>query len=174
MNSVLDYYKNIPLSNFDIQEKLGDNIKIIMYPDLKYYNNLDELLNPYGAFVILYLAKENFGHWCCVIRIDNQTIEFFDPYGTFPDDELKYIPEHFRNKSGQYYPLLTWLLYNSRYPKLTYNEYQFQKKSDTIQTCGRHCIARILFKNLPLKKYVQLFKNTNPDDIVTFITEYLQ
>ena len=169
MNDILDEYKKKPLSNKNILKLLDGKTKIVLYPQLKKYKTLDQLLYPYDSCVLLYMTKENFGHWCCVIKIDDKTVEFFDPYGTFPDDQLKMIPEYFRKVSGQNYPHLTWLLYHSPY-KLTYNHHKFQKNGADVQTCGRHCATRILLKEMPLKQYIELFKGANPDDIVTFLT----
>jgi hypothetical protein len=131
---------------------------------------LDELLAPYGAIFLLYEMKKDYGHWCAVIKQNKDTIEFFDPYGVFMDNELKWIPIQFRKVSNQYYPQLTALFYESPYKNLTYNEHPFQHKGNNIKTCGRWSACRIVFRDLSLKEFAQLFKKANSDDIVTLLT----
>ena len=110
---ILDRYKEISLSNYDIFDLLNKKIRILTYPELIKYKNINDVLYPNGCFILLYMAKPNYGHWCCVIK-HHDNIEFFNPYGDgLPDDELSNIPAHFRKISNQSYPHLTWLLYNS-------------------------------------------------------------
>jgi len=168
-----------PLSSKDIKKILNNKVKIILYPEIVNYYSIDELLNPYDCVIILYMQNEItggfWGHWCCIFKIKNDTIEFFDPYGTFVDDELNYdIDSHFRKENGLEYPLLSYLLfYTGDKYKLTYNEYKFQG-IDTA-TCGRHCCNRLLNKNLTLKQYKNKMDNSkiNYDILVTIITDDL-
>ena len=84
MESLLDYYKNIALSDKDILRLVGNRANIILYPDLHKYNTLDQILDPYDACVLLYEAKPRFGHWCCLLKtydINGALIEFFDQIG---------------------------------------------------------------------------------------------
>ena len=128
---------------------------------------------------MLYMSKPNYGHWICVIKHLDR-IEFFDPYGepNLPDEELKLINDDVKNITNQNYPYLSKLLYNSNYP-IEYNNYPFQEHNLDIKTCGRHCIVRILFKNLLLDEYYNLMSwlsinsGLNYDQLVTYITSYL-
>jgi hypothetical protein len=175
IHNILAQQKKKPLSNFNIEKLLNKKCNIILYPDLYKYSSLDQILKPFDACVLLYQTTEDFGHWCCVIKINNNLVEFFDPYGTFVDDELKFIDMNFREESHQLYPHLTWLLYNSPY-QLSYNEHKFQKMSEDIQTCGRWTAFRILCKNMNLKEFFNLInklcKNLkiSKDELVTLIT----
>lgn len=47
--------KNLPLSSEDIKKLLNGKTKIILYPDLKKYKDIDSLLYPYNNVVILYI-----------------------------------------------------------------------------------------------------------------------
>lgn len=121
------------------------------------------------------MTTNNYGHWCCVMK-HNDRIEFFDPYGdALPDDEFKYIPKQFQKVSKQNYPYLTNLLYKSGMP-VEYNNYKYQKKGGNIKTCGRHCVFRILNKDLKLDQYNKLIKMLSKkfkmpsDKIVTLFT----
>ncbi len=175
MDTILDKYKSKPLSNIDIEQILDGKTNIILYPDLYKYQSLDEILDPYEACIILYQTKKDFCHWCCITKRNNNLIEFFDPYGTFVDDQLKFIPENFRKQSKQDYPHLTWLLYNSPY-QISYNEIRFQKLNQSIQTCGRWCVFRIICKDMDLYDFQKMIKqltkklNLTNDELITLVT----
>jgi hypothetical protein len=76
---ILNNNANIPLSGKDILNMLEGKTKILIYPNLHKYNNINELLHPYGSCVILYMTKRNYGHWTCLVD-HNDRIEFYDPY----------------------------------------------------------------------------------------------
>lgn len=164
------------LSTSDVYELMGGKTKILTYPLLKQYTNINSLLNPYDNCIILYLTKEKFGHYCCVAK-RNGKICFFDSYGgnKKPDEQLDSINPHFRLKSNQDYPYLTKLLYEAKEP-VEYNEYQYQAKGPSIATCGRHCITFIK-SGLDIDKYNKYINklankyNMNYDDLVSFLTQ---
>lgn len=175
IKNILKKYEKISLSNYNIFDLLNKRVRILTYPELIKYDNIEDVLKPNGAFVILYLTKKNYGHWCCVTKHADR-IEFFDPYGdSLPDEQFEKINIHFRKISNQIFPHLTYLLYKSPY-KIEYNNYPFQKEKNNINTCGRHCVVRILLKDLLLDDYHKLIKkcckktNLNPDQFVTFLT----
>lgn len=175
IDNIIEKYENIALSNFDILKILDDKTNIILYPDLYQYRTLDECLQPYGSAIILFEAKPQYGHWVCVFKTINGEIEFFNPYGGYPDDSLWYIPYRFREVSHQLYPHLSYLLINSPY-ELSYNEFQFQKHGKNIKTCGRWCCARLLFRQLDLYEFKNLIDelkrklHLSGDKIVTLLT----
>ncbi len=179
IESAFDQYKSISLSNKEIAKLLNNKCKIVTYPELSKVHSIDELFNPYGCFILLYLTKDNYGHWCAVIKHDDK-IEFFDPYGgnSEPDTELKVIPEHFRQRSGQDYPHLTALLYESGYP-IEYNHIKFQKHDKGTNTCGRHCAIRCSLKHMDLNHYHQYMNdlskefNLDADALATLLTMYI-
>lgn len=172
--SILDKYKKVALSNFDLLELVEGNAKVVLYPDMWKYSNIDELLYPYNACFLLFETSPKFGHWCALIKYGD-TVEFFDSYSSYPDDTLQFIPDDFRKTSNQNYPYLTALLYECPY-KLEFNDKKYQSKNKNINTCGRHCACRILFKHLNLEEYDYLIKcvskmiDGNADDAVTAIT----
>jgi hypothetical protein len=158
------------LSNTDIMNLIGGKANLMIYSQLQDYDDLDDVLGKYGALVLLYETSRNFGHWVCVFKVNNNTIEHFDSYGLKPDDEIKFIPEYFRKIAGADYPHLTALLYNSGY-KVIYNEYQLQEKKSGINTCGRWVATRLNYRNIPQKKFAKFFLEYNdPDAVVTYLT----
>jgi hypothetical protein len=119
----------------------------------------------------LYLTEDrNTGHWVCLIKKDNE-IEFFDPYGEKPDDQLKWVGAAKRFELDQDRPLLSKLLRESGY-KVIYNKYPFQKDKNDINTCGRHCVSRLLFKDLSLPQYAEMIRKSglSPDEFVSRLT----
>lgn len=167
--------KKIAFSGEDIKNIIGD-CTLITYGELKKYKSIDDLLHKNGICVILYETKQGFGHWCCFFKLNDDMIEFFDPYGLMPDSELRYIPLYFRYISNQKRPHLSFLLSDSKYD-IEYNNYRLQKYKHDINTCGRHVCCRLLYRLYDIDEYYKMLKSIkryNPDDIVTIITEKLR
>jgi hypothetical protein len=171
----LRYLENLALSNQDIEVLTEKECNIVLYPDLYKYKSLDEMLGIYEACILLFEAKPRYGHWTLIFKTKEGGIEFFNPYGGYPDESLKYISQKFRKESHQNMPYLSQLLINSRY-ELSYNEFKFQKLSSEIKTCGRHCVVRLWCRDLDLYQYVRLlntmkkkYKKTY-DEMVTILT----
>lgn len=174
MNKIIKDLQSIPFSGSDIKDALDGDVKIIRYSDLKNYNSIDELLTPYNKVVLLYLTKPNYGHWCCLF-LENNILEFFDPYGFKIDKQLEFIDDNFRKKSNQDYPYLSRLLLNSPY-KLTYNDKKLQENDKDVSSCGRHCCIRLIMSHIPIKKYQEMLLSkggNNPDDKVTYLTAFV-
>ena len=151
--------ENIDLSGADIERITDGKCKIMAYEDLRSISNIEELLNPHNAVIILYQTKANYGHWVSILKYDNH-IEFFDPYGFGVDEELEIIDHlHLRNQT----PHLTHLINNSNY-KVIFNDKKLQKFSEHINTCGRWVSLRVRFKDVSLKKFINLMtKNKHYD-----------
>lgn len=172
----LEKQQSKSLSGEELLDLVDRKANLLTYPELTNYENLNECLKPYGACILLYLTRENYGHWCCIIKHKDKHIEFFDSYGLFPDDEFKFIPEHFRKVSDQVYPHLTYLLYKANCP-IEYNNYRLQSKTDNVNkkiaTCGRHVGCRLMFRNMSLDDYSQMLLTKDgitPDMKVTLLT----
>jgi hypothetical protein len=162
MDKIFDDIEMVPLSDAYIQNIFPD-IPIILYSELKNVKNIDDILIN-NACIILYQIKRNSGHWVCIIKHDN-LYEYFDPYG----HKIDYYIGKCRNKT----PYLSRLIFGTN-KKAISNNYKYQEIGQHIATCGRHCICRVLLKNISLKEYHAIFKNTSKiqsDDLVTFITE---
>lgn len=165
-----------PLSGSEIFDFLDGKANIITYKELYKYKNINEALGKYNALIILYEAKPNIGHWVVLWKTPhNKTIEFFDPYGMIPDEELKWIPLTFRQQSQQLQKKIVEMLYDSSSEYIIeYNNYRFQNIKDlNIATCGRHCVLRLYFRNLPIDSYYKMifkackYYGCNPDELVS-------
>lgn len=165
-------YEDIALSDKEVLALIDGKANRVLYPELVNYKNIDEVLGPYGACILLFEAKKNYGHWVCLFKMPGGgKIEFFNPYGGFPDDSLKYIPSAFAKISNQDFPYLSALLYESPY-ELYYNEHKFQKKDSSTKTCGRWCAVRLSLRDYSLEEFTELFIK-NGDEIVTILTMYI-
>jgi hypothetical protein len=171
----LDTIKAEALSSSDMINKTRvDNI--VNYEDLKYVDNLLPLFKD-DALIIIYLQTESFGHWCCLNILPDNNIEFFDPYGFFPDAELEFSRESDNQVKGE--KLLTKLLakLSSKY-KVSYNHHKFQKQAPAVNTCGKHCILRSNLNNLSLAQYKKQLDDwlkrmpalKDYDDLVSLLT----
>ena len=95
MRKILDNYKNISLTDSEVMKLVKGKANVILYHNIHKYRNLNQLLYPYGAAFILYEAKPYYGHWVALMLAKNKktgkidTLEYFDPYGTYQDYTLK-------------------------------------------------------------------------------------
>ena len=157
-----------PLGDDDINKILEPDTHIFTYPYLKQVKDIDEIFDPYGRAMMLYLTEnKNTGHWVCLIRRPDE-IEFFDPYGEPVDKQLTWVGKGKRTQLEQDRPLLSKLL-REKGVDVVCNKTKFQLVDDDVATCGRHCVIRLLFKDLPLPKYAEMIKKSGmtPDEFVT-------
>jgi len=157
------------LSDTDIKRFLKNKTKIIQYKELSKYNNIDDLLYPYGHVILLYMTGHNYGHWTLIMRRGQNEIHFFDSYGYKPDEEFNFIDNEFRAVSNQIYKKIVFMLLNSPY-NITYNEYKLQSKStkkQQISTCGRWCLGRLINGHLDEHQFAEFFKGKNKDIKIT-------
>ena len=168
---------NYSLSGRDMLEGCDGKSKIVVYPDLYKYKNLDELLKPHGVIFLLYEFEPKYGHWTMIFK-QGDTIEHFDSYNYKPDEEFSFIPEYFRKVNDMMYPQLTKMLYDSG-KEIHYNNFELQAEGNNIATCGRHCLVRLMLKDLNIDQYYELMNKIkaemglNYDEIVYELTKHL-
>lgn len=152
------------LSGQDIIKAFNGRINLLTYDDLQKYDNIDEMLKPYGKAVLLYFWSKNqngvFGHWISIRKSTKKynTIEVFNSFGDWIDSNLDKIPIEFRQKNNEDYKQLSYLLYKSPY-KIDYNEFQFQDNKS--QTCGRWSIYFLRRDDLTLEQFQKLWNKKN-------------
>jgi len=173
---------NISLSDSQVSDILNQNNiphKIMTYTEVADCENISEVLHPHGTTVICYLTRENYGHWTCLWRQDDQ-IHFFDPYGLKPDFELDWsIDPEFRQQAKEDYSYLTNLLLKASIidkEEVEYNPYDFQAHKKGVATCGRHTTVRLCLKFLSDNQYKDIIKKCckkvqlDPDELVVLLT----
>lgn len=163
MDLVLRQAEEISLTEDDLRKIANDKVKIIRYVDLENIKNIDELLNPYGAVIILYQTELNYGHWCSLMRMSENRLEFFDSYGVDIDKELKYSAFHLQRHEGNIVPHLSALIDKSNY-SYYYNSYELQKIKKDVNTCGRYTALRVKMKDIPLNDFVKLLTENKAYD----------
>jgi len=176
MNRIrINRLKSKALSDDEIFNALKGKTRIFLYRDIVNIDDIDDLFGNFDSVVLLYENEPKVGHWVALLR-RGKTIEFFDAYGIFPDLEKDYINRQFIINSGQRENKLAKLLHdawNKGY-KVEYNNYHLQIMKDGISTCGRHVISRIWNKDMNIdeyNKFINSFKNLNPDDVVVIMTK---
>jgi len=164
--------KDYPLSDADIKKILGSDIPVLTYPDLGKFHSIDQCFDSKGRCIILFLTTgPTEGHWCCMMR-KKEGIYFFDPYGEPPEEQKDDIPEEMKRYLDIDEPYLMRLLKSANCP-VYYNTHQYQKLTEGVNTCGRWCVARLLyasksdeyFKSV-VDKFCRETKKT-PDDFVS-------
>lgn len=132
-----------PMSDADIKEYLPD-ARIFKYSELRKYHTLADMLPERLSYVIiLYEDSPNVGHWVCVSKPDDNTVEYFDSYGGKPDAPLKWTPKQRRIGMGAGEPLLG-ILFDKCPEKVVYNKIPYQREGNHINDCGRWCCIRVL------------------------------
>jgi hypothetical protein len=166
-------HEDYALSDSDINKLLGGT-KILRYPELKSLNNIDDAFDSLGRAMILYLTEDaNTGHWVCMLKRGGNVIEYFDSYGGYkPDDERKWLSPQQLQQLGQDEPILTKMLHGYTVKSNPYKLQAESSRGEAVNTCGRHCVTRLMLGHLPINKYAELIKSSgiNPDDFVTTFT----
>ena len=167
------------LSGTDMLKYGPKGSKLLTYKELTECKNIDSALGDTGILILLYLTTgDNYGHWCCVFKRNNDTIEFFDSYGKIIDEPLHYADYDVRKRNNEVLPYLSKLLYDSYY-KIEYNDHRLQSSSNNrvIATCGRHVLCRLAARELDIDTYVKKMfynKKYDPDFIVTYLTSLIK
>lgn len=159
--------KNYALSDGDIKQLLGGNIKITTYPDLDKVSDIREIFDNQGRAILFFpQSSEQEGHWTALIK-DGHTIEFFDPYGERPDAQKNSLSDSKLEQMRMKEPMLHDLLTNSPC-NVVFNKVQLQKLQNCVNTCGRHAVCRLKHYKMPIRKYREMIYRTgeNPDDFV--------
>jgi len=167
----LKQIKSYALDDNDLKKILGNNINIIPYATLNDVDNIDNIFDKNGRVMILFATTSpNEGHWLCLHKKGDE-IEYFDPYGNKVEEDKKWIEKDKLIELGEERPLLLNLLKGSG-KKVFYNSYAFQQDKNNINTCGRHCATRLLFKKYNLDEYLNMIKKSKltPDE---FVAKYI-
>jgi hypothetical protein len=161
-------------------KRLNPMTKVITYDELQNIDDIDEILEPYGECIILYLSGSNYGHWVCVYTIEDKEenkskLAYFCPYGYKIDSDQytkNLIDDGILFETGQIFNILSELMINSRYDEITYNDDQFQTVANDVSSCGRWCTLRLWLRHIPdvlFKKFCFYFDDR--EELVTMLTD---
>jgi hypothetical protein len=176
------YVMNQPLNDKEMLKLVENKARLITYPEISNYKDINDLLGKHNACIILYVTKilpDNsvYGHWCCVFRAGwrKDTICFFDPYGEKPDFTLKHMSPEAIQEYGQE-PYLTKMLIDSGY-RIVYNNAPLQKHQKNNAICGRLTGLRLHFRNIDGNEFAKLmtsYPNLSSDDLATLLTSFIR
>lgn len=147
----------------EVSNIADDNIKLVLSSGFGRFDNINELIDPkkYIDKVLLLFQKQHEnniidGHYCGLLKKGND-LYFYDSYGDFPTDQLKYINPDYRAETDQVKNYLADLLIDSPY-RIHYNPYKHQEVKRGINTCGRH-VASFLKAEMDPEDYHKLYKS---------------
>jgi hypothetical protein len=139
--------EDVDLSGRDIKRMVDGKTNIMAYEQLKTYSNRG-----------------------------NKMLEFYDSYGLAPDEELKLDNQfHLRIHGGKITPHLGALIQAGGW-SVKYNHEQLQEQLSDINTCGRYCVMRLIYKDLSIRKFNDLLtknKYYHPDFWVSAMTYFI-
>lgn len=176
MDKVIKKVESKSLSGDEVLKLCNNKANLLTYTQLLEFDDIDDAMGKHGALILLFETKPNYGHWTCVFRANKDSIEFFDPYGIKPDDEMKWCGKYMASICGRVVSHLSLLLYNSKYKNIYYNHGKLQKYIKNVNTCGRWVALRLAFRKLRLEPFIKLFtknKKMNADWLVTALTSFL-
>ena len=171
------------LSDKKIMELVEGKARLVTHNQIGQFRNIDDLLGPHGACIILYVTKVRpdnsiYGHWCCVFRAPwkANTISYFDPYGNLPDATLQYVEKSAMREFGDK-PVLSQMLYESGY-HVVYNIAPLQESKPGDAICGRLTGLRLQFRNLDGEQFAMLLnsykkKGMSSDTLATLLTSFI-
>lgn len=171
------------LSGNDMRSAI-QGIRIVEYPKLATVDDIFDVFDSDGRCVLFFITSEQgvnmVGHWLCIFYDQEQnTINHFDSYGIYPDDEEEYLSKNIGIKLKENGPLLMPLLQKANEEKGTkifYNNVKIQQMKADVDTCGRYVIARLIHKNLSNQQFIQFLNQLKTEyNVKTYddaVTQY--
>jgi hypothetical protein len=139
--------KEYALSNDDINKILEPDTKIFTYPEFGDMESIDEAFDQLGRCIFLFLTQsDTVGHWLCMFKRGDDTIEYFDSYGEKPEAQREWLTPEKLEELGEGEPYLYNLLKASGY-KVYYNKFPYQADKNDVNSCGRWAVSRLIMKD---------------------------
>ena len=167
--------ENIPLSGTQLRDLTNGKANIMRYEELMGYDNIEDVLAPHGAVILLYQTEDrDFGHYATLFKDENRkdVLIFYDSLGIGLDEELKFSKYNQKNMDGKIVKHLTNLIDNSKY-RVDNNKVRLQRSVTDVNTCGRYAGLRVRLRHLTNRQFNSMLKNNehyNPDFWVSAIT----
>jgi len=142
---------------------LNPDAKILKYPDLYKYDSVEEIFGDKRKVIILYLMiNDSVGHWTTLF-LNQDGINFFDPYGVPPDFEFELLSKRKRTQLDQEQDYLLQMLSPH---KVIFNNITYQEQG--TMTCGCFVSHRLNHSHLNDPQYFSIFADSNkrPDNLV--------
>ena len=142
---------------------LNPDAKVLKYTELYDYKSIEDLFKDTRKVIILYLMfSESAGHWTTLF-LNQDGINFFDPYGVPPDYELELLSKSKRRQLDEEQDYLKNML--EPY-KVIFNNITYQDEYST--TCGCFVSHRLFYSHLNDQQYFSIFTDSGmrPDNLV--------
>jgi hypothetical protein len=142
---------------------LNPDAKVMKYTELYDYDSVEELFKDTRKVIILYLMiNDSVGHWTTLF-LNQDGINFFDPYGVPPDYELELLSKTKRKQLDQEQDYLKNML---KPYKVIFNNITYQRLG--TMTCGCFVSHRLFYSHLNDTQYFSIFADSHkkPDELV--------
>jgi len=164
-----------PLTDQDLNRFGITPDHIIKYSDFENVTDIEEILPEDKSFkIILIEYKYNTGHWVTIMRYGN-TLEYFNSFGLIPSKDDFTDNDVLNEELDQEHLFLNNLLGKEMneddFANIIYNKVKFQSSKEDINTCGRHCILRILcmlYYDMDLAEYIKFMKDSKKKSELTY------
>ncbi len=169
IDDIVNKNDGIPFSDDNLRKICEGKANILTYRNVMAARSLEDVLGSHGAAIILYETKPQYGHWCCMFSRSAGVVEFFDPYGYAPDEQLKFVPAAMGCR-----PVLAGLC-RAAGVKMIYSPYKLQQSNQKVSTCGRWVSFRIAMReSYDPQSFAALFmgQKLKPDAYVNLLTSY--
>lgn len=156
----------------DVKTLTNNKCPIVLYDNLDINDDILEVIGKTNRCFLLFptVHGSNDGHWLALIYNDKTNVlEHYDPYGLDVNQEMTYsTSRHVQaNILGKLYAKA-----QQKGIKIIFNTVKYQKLTNGVNTCGRHCAIRLRFHYLTPTQYENLMmqQSTSPDWLVSILT----
>ena len=156
----------------DVKTLTNNKCPIVLYDNLDINDDILEVIGKNNRCFLLFptVHGSNSGHWLALLYNDKtNTLEHFDPYGLDVNQEMTYSSSRHvqANILGKLYAKA-----QQKGIKIIFNNVRYQKLTNGVNTCGRHCAIRLRFHYLTPTQYENLMskQSMSPDWLVSILT----
>ena len=169
-------YEEKQPTNFEqLKYALHNDVEIIDYLDLANYNKIEQLfINSLNVIIFFPVESEFNGHYTCMMYYpEEHVISYFCPYGFSPLRNI-ILSNYLKRFDANTLSLLPNLIkdFCRNGGKFLINSHQFQSQKNSISTCGKYSVMRILNRNImdPIKfrEFLKMY-GLSCDQIVSLV-----
>jgi len=164
---------NYPLNTDEVRCIIDKPTNVVRFRDIPKIDKVEDMFIN-NRCVLLYETSDNVGHWVGMYHDKHRNrINYFDPYGTFMDDQLNFIDDPFLSCSGQDEKHLLKLLVKYK-GDVHYLNRPLQSMERGINTCGRWVGWYLNVANSDtlenIQEYVEKYMDCEYDSLDNFVT----
>lgn len=174
----MDYYtlhlkhEDVPLTGTQVEEILGQEVKLVPYHTLQNIGSINELLGEKKMCILLYEYTENNGHYGA-IHVRDGVLEVWDSFGlSLTQARTRF---NFGPKENFLQEIIDKSLRSGEISSYVVNSVDFQSHKSSSQVCGRYAAFRLLHTNERLKEFNTRLKGVRrhmpTDDFITLLTD---